>query len=82
MPPSNRCSNYGLSRHPYTYLILHIQKEYLAVAEVKFMEAQCLISAGESGTAIAALEAIDVLDRTTVMNITLGRVYETHGLKR
>eukprot|EP00903_Cladosiphon_okamuranus_P008735 g8367.t1 len=58
------------------------QREYLPVAELKFMEAQCLIAGGEPGTAIQALEAILHFARTAEMNATLGRVYEGAGLKR
>ncbi|CAM9599204.1 unnamed protein product [Ectocarpus fasciculatus] len=58
------------------------QKEYLPVAELKFMEAQCLIAGGEPGTAIPALEAILQFARTAEMSATLGRVYESSGLKR
>lgn len=58
------------------------KREYLPVAELKFMEAQCLIAGGEPGAAISALESILQFARTTEMNATLGRVYETSGLKR
>lgn len=58
------------------------QREYLPVAELKFMEAQCLIAGAEPGTAIQALEAILQFARTAEMNATLGRVYESSGLKR
>lgn len=60
----------------------HHQKEYLPVAELKFMEAQCLIAGGEAGSAIPALEAILQFARTPEMSVTLGRVYESSGLKR
>lgn len=46
------------------------------------MEAQCLIAGGEPGTAIQALEAILQFARTAEMSATLGRVYESSGLKR
>ena len=52
------------------------------MAEVKFLEAQCLIAAGENGAAISALEGIPQFARTPVMNATLGRVYDNKGLKR
>lgn len=52
------------------------------MAELKFMEAQCLIAGGEPGAAISALESILQFARTTEMSATLGRVYETSGLKR
>ncbi|CAM9332755.1 unnamed protein product [Pylaiella littoralis] len=58
------------------------QIEYLRVAELKFMEAQCLIAGGESGAAIQALETILQFARTAEMSATLARVYETSGLKR
>lgn len=52
------------------------------MAELKFMEAQCLIAGGEAGSAIPALEAILQFARTLEMSVTLGRVYESSGLKR
>lgn len=52
------------------------------LAELKFMEAQCLIAAREPGAAIASLEGISKPTRTAEMNATLARVYENSGLKR
>lgn len=59
-----------------------MQRENLPVAELKFMEAQCLIAGGEPSAAISALEAIPQYARTAEMSATLGRVYEASGLKR
>lgn len=58
------------------------QVEYLPLADIKYKEAQCLIADGELGAAISALESIMQFARTAEVSATLGRVYESSGLKR
>ncbi|CAM9877479.1 unnamed protein product [Ascophyllum nodosum] len=70
-----------LAPPPPRHRVRH-EKDNFPVAEVKFLEAQCLIAAGENGAAISALEGIPQFARTPVMNATLGRVYDNKGLKR
>eukprot|EP00904_Undaria_pinnatifida_P001371 jgi/Undpi1/11234/HiC_scaffold_30.g13532.m1 len=72
----------GVSRGADASKLTPSQRENLPVAELKFMEAQCLIAGGEPSAAISALEAIPQYARTAEMSATLGRVYEASGLKR
>ncbi|CAM9515203.1 unnamed protein product, partial [Discosporangium mesarthrocarpum] len=62
--------------------LFDVQVEYLPLAELKFKEAQCLITGGDTGAAISSLEAILPYARTAEMSITLAQTYRNSNLKR
>ena len=51
-------------------------------ARIQFKQCQCMVKTGDAATALREMESVPRTLRTTKMNVFLGRLYKTSGLRR